>query len=151
MNGGWLNLLYVASTALGVALTAFIGWIRPATIKKRAAEAACAEKDRADAALIDGVRAIPGVITGVPPAALRIQALETGLTTVGTELAGLTTQVAGLAEWQRQANGTAKRIEEMVTKLVAVPRGATNSQVTDIVGAAFETVHLTNTPREGAA
>ena len=115
MSDYWVNFMMSAGTVLAVVVTWYLGVSLPRKKENQAKE----QKVLDDTALINGVRGIPGVVHEVLPAALRIQALEEGFAAASAELAGLATQVQGLAEFQRQANGTASRIEGMLNQLLA--------------------------------
>lgn len=114
MSDYWVNF----AMSFGTVLACWITWYLGVSLPKKKGKARIDQKHLDDLALIDGVKAIPGVIDEVPPAALRIHALEDGFAEVSAELAALASQVAGLAEFQRLANGTSSRIEEMLNELI---------------------------------
>lgn len=89
----------------------YFGFIRPRRGERKAQRQETQDQLAARDAFLDGVEAIDGVIDGQEPAAIRLSFVE-------KELATNTSAVLALANRVNETNGTSKRNEAMLKKLI---------------------------------
>jgi hypothetical protein len=131
----WLDYLVPLGTAGGGAASVYGLVVRPRQKEHEKHEIERAEQRRVSDGFMYGIKPIPGVTDGVLAAPLRLQGVEEGLKE-NTEA------VKAMGQWQKEANGTYRRIEGMVNDLTdmvkdikGAPPGATLPQVVDAVHA----------------
>ena len=122
LSRDWVTYVSILSGVAATWLTLYFLYVRP-LFKDREKEReerakAAADRKKSNDAFIYGVAGVPGVTVDVPPAAIRMQAVEQGLHSNTQEL-------KRMGDWQKAANGTARETKalaeetrDLVSKLV---------------------------------
>lgn len=137
----WVDYLVPFGTAGGGAASVYGLVVRPRQKEHMRHEAVREERRRANDAFLNGVQGIEGVSETVLPAASRLQGVQRSVDK-------LTTQVTGLAEWQRDANGTTKRIESGLNDLTEMVKGIVVTGVTTKLNLDTNATHLATVTQE---
>ena len=101
----------------------YIGVTRPRSRERNSAIEAELERQRIRDEALDGIPAQPGMNGAVPPLVVRVAAVEAGLHE-NTQV------VKALGQWQKDANGTTKRIEQAVHELSGMVREIVATELT---------------------
>ena len=138
----WVALGVIVATC-GTTGALYTTIIKPTRKEHAKYEAERAEQLRISDAFIYGVKPIEGVTDGALSAPLRLQAVEHVMTNAVVELGKNTAEVKRMGEWQKEANGTARRTElalqEIATQVTTIAAAASASDLHEAVAAGIAT------------
>lgn len=119
----WIDFLVPFGTAAAGAAAVYGTFVRPRQKVHEQHEKERADQRRKSDAFMFGVAPIEGVTDGALSAPRRLQAVEIGLTKN-------TDAVMKLGEWQKEANGTAKKTSDAVVEIRAMIQDLVQTGVT---------------------
>jgi hypothetical protein len=140
----WIDYLVPIGTAGAGAAAVYGTFVRPRQRVHEQHEKERAETRRKSDAFMFGITPIEGVTDGALSAPRRLQAVETGLTTVSTGLAQNTAAVTTMSNRIDKFNGSVGRIETMASSLVdttLTTKKALDIAAESVAEAAHQTAH----------